>query len=145
MAHLKANAAELYMDTTPGTVLASITDEIDNATDVEIGGDSTTDDATTRASGGTTVNVPINNDGTITFEIVKKPGDARYGELRTAWSTQAAIAIAAFDQARATSGAQYATGDYYVTSFRERQPINGVIRASVTLTPAAAITYGEVA
>lgn len=133
--YLLGNKAELYVNASPDTAAASVTDEVDQAGDVTIN-ESRTGSQTiaSRAGGGYAQKAPGLKEKSISLSLVKKPtNNAAFDIMKTAYDDDTEITVLYFDQPRATVGATGARFNATVASFTENQPVEGAITIDVEL------------
>src|SRR5437764_754148 len=93
VAYISATPATASDHTTVSTAVSAAT-AITNVKDLKCNLQVEKADITTRANTGWKATAPTLKDGTITFQMVWKPGDTNFGIMLTAWSTNAEIFFA---------------------------------------------------
>jgi len=138
---LGMNGKLYYSDTlldgstnTPDTVSWN---EISNVTDVTVNLETGEADATTRGNNGWRQTLATLKDGSIEFEMNWEPTDAAFAALKDAWLNGNNIALAAMDGAIATADNEGLVGNFSVTNFSRAEPLEEVMRVSVTVKPAS--------
>jgi len=120
---------------------------VSGVTNVDLGIDVDTDDVTTRGSGGFRAYVPTLKDVEITLEMPWDTAATGYLILRDSWVNGSPIAVKCYD-GTVVGTAVGVIGDFYVTKMERSEPLDGAMRASVTLKPAPSTTnlsYGVLA
>ena len=105
--------------------------ELANVRDVNINLSKSEGDATTRGNNGWKATLAGIKDGTVEFEMVWDTTEPGFGAIQTAWDTNAAIGIAAFDS---ESGAGWEF-DAQVFDLSKSEPLEDAQTASVTIKP----------
>lgn len=119
----------------PGTGSPSNLDEIPNVRDLTLNLSRAEADVTTRGSNGWRVTVGALKDASLEFEMVWDPADTDFVAIRDAFMNGTTIALAALDQAKATTGAQGLWADWRVTGFSKTEPLEDAQKVSVTIKP----------
>lgn len=119
--------------------------EITNVTDVNVNLETGEADATTRANNGWRQTLATLKDGSIEFEMNWEPSDAAFAALKDAWLNNNNIALAAMDGAIATAANEGLVGNFSVTNFSRAEPLEEVMRVSVTVKPASQTEWYVVA
>lgn len=110
-----------------------------NIKDLSLELDSEYVDTTTRAEAaqGFKSEIAVLKNGRITFEARWKPGDAFFDALIDVWTgATSSVAFAAFDQLKATSGAQGLVANFSV-GISKTENLADIQRMNVTLTIAS--------
>lgn len=110
---------------------------IDNIKDVKINLSKDKADVTTRGSGGWKQTAATLKDGTISFTMQWKPGDAAFNAFLAAWTNDSEIAFFALDGPQATAANQGPAGNYSVTNFSRNEPLGEAVTVDVELSPSS--------
>ena len=110
---------KLYRNDTGGSGTYASPDwlEIENVKDLTIALSKDEADATTRANGGWKAVAGSLKDGSISFQMIDKPGDADLDAIRDAWLNGTQIDAAALNDAVTTSGAEGIRAWFEVVTF----------------------------
>lgn len=117
--------------------------EVTNARSVDLGLSKSEVDVSIRGSSWKAT-AYTRKDGSITFELLWKPGDADFDAVRDAWLAGTEIALAVLDGPVTTAGSQGLVANFSVGSFSRSEPLDGAVVASVTAKPSSYIEWGEV-
>jgi hypothetical protein len=126
---LTSSNASTVLGGTPGPT------EVTNVMDVTVDVSTEYVDVTTRADGaaGFRTQAPTFKNASVSFDMKWLPGDTVFTALKTAWATDATVAMYILDQKRTVTGAQGLAGNFSV-SFSKEEPLADIQKASVTLT-----------
>ena len=116
----------------PLTGTAPNLQEVDRATDVEIGGSKGTADVSNRGSGGFRLNLVTLKEITLTFTLIWYRSDAATAAIHTAFFDDETLALAALDGESDEPGAQGIWADWHITEFNHAQPLEEGMSVSVT-------------
>ena len=133
--------AKLYRNT--GSYASPVWNEVKNVKDVTLNLEAGSADVTTRGNGGWRANIATLKDGSIEFEMVWDTADDDFTAIRTAFLTNAAIEFAVLDGPVATSGSQGLRASMAITNFSRAEPLEEVIKVSVTAKPTYATNPPE--
>lgn len=111
--------------------------ELTNVQDVNTNLTKDTVELPSRANGGWKTKVGTLKDGTVTFSMLWKPGDANFEAFRDAYLDDDEIAVFVLDQDKATTGSQGIAGNFNVINFSRGEPIAGAMTADVELSPSS--------
>jgi len=128
---------KLYYDATPladGAVGGSW-NEVTAVRDLTCNLDKDEADMTTRANAGWKATRGSLRDGSLEFDLLYDSGDAAITAIRTAYLTNALIALAAMDGDIAVAGAEGFVANFEIMSFSQPQPLTEGVTISVTAKP----------
>ncbi|MEX2388777.1 MAG: phage tail tube protein [Phycisphaeraceae bacterium] len=127
--------AELLDDTTaPADVTWS---EQDNVRDVTLSLETGEADVTTRGNQGWRATAATLKDGSIEFEMIWKPGDSGFEQIKDAWLASDELSAAVMDGDITTADNQGLVSNFTVTNFSRSEPLEEAITVSVTLKPSS--------
>jgi hypothetical protein len=129
--------AKLYWNS--GTYASPVWEEVTNAKDVTLGGETGQADVTTRGNNGWRATVATLRDATIDFEMVWDTEDANFEAFRDAWLTNTAIEVLALDGDKDVAGHEGLRATCMVVNFSRGEPLEEAITVSVSVKP----TYSE--
>lgn len=110
----------------------------DNIQDLDINLQKDTIEISSRANAaGFKQKVASLKDATISFTILWKPGDAFFDLLKDKYLDDGEFFFAALDQLAATSGTQGIAGNFQVSNFSRKEPLNGALTVEVELIPSS--------
>ena len=110
----------------------TLMDEVDNVRDVNLSLEAGEADITTRANGGWEATAPTLRKCTVEFQMVWRPGDSVFEDIKTAFLTAGTVAMAILDQKVTIPGAQGPLGDFSITNFTRNEELTEAIVADVT-------------
>jgi len=138
----------LYVDATPiaadADPSASTWDEVKSAKDVSLNLDAGEADVTTRGNSGWRATRATLRNAAIEFELAWDTDDTQLCELRDAYLTGAAIAIAVMDGDITVAGAEGFVANFRISAFNRNEPLEEGVTASVTAKPESEHQWYEV-
>jgi len=108
-----------------------------NVRDLEINTTAKEADTTTRDSGGWTSSAVVSREITITFEMLCLDDDDGYDAMEDAWLNGTFLSLAALSGARDVSGSRGPYGNFSITDFTVKEPLEEASTVSVTAKVAA--------
>ena len=111
--------------------------EVDNVTNVTVTLETGSADITTRGNTGWRATAATLKDGSIEFEMVWKPSDANFSDIKDAWLNSTEIGVVALTGAIASANNEGPAGNFVVTNFSRDESLEEAIKANVTLKPAS--------
>lgn len=136
--------AGLYQGTT-GETSPSTMDEVDNVKDVSLSLEAGEADITTRGNSGWRATAPTLRECNVEFQMVWRPGDSVFDEIKAAFLAAGTVSLAILDQKRSVTGAQGPLGDFSITNFSRNESLEEAIVADVTAKLARFEEWHEVA
>jgi AMMECR1 domain-containing protein len=108
---------------------------VENARSVSLSLESAEADVTTRGNAGWRANVPTLKDATVEFEMIYDSGDARFGEIQSAFLDNEDLDVKVLDGGEAHTDGEGLVARCRVTTFSINQALEEAITVSVTLKP----------
>ena len=127
-----------------GDDLTTLT-EMANVKDVTLTLEAGEADVTTRANQGWRATAPTLRQCTAEFEMLWKPGDAGFDAIKTAFLTSGTVRLAVLTGDSTTSGTEGPLGDFSITNFSRKEPLEEGVTVSVTAKLAVFDSWVEVA
>ncbi len=127
--------AKLYFATaseTPATLDPASMTEMGNVKDLTLTMEAGEADITTRANQGWRATAPTLRECTCEFQMQFKPSDAGFLAIRSAFLSAGEIALAPLTDAHVNVGAFGPVGNFTITNFSVRQPLEEAIVVDVT-------------
>ena len=144
MGYKLAKAAAFGLSAGADVAIGSLTN-VGQAENVDLNLDSDETNVTIKSSGGWRFPIPTTNSGTVTAEIVFVDGDSQIGILRTSYMDKSTITAAIMSGPLDETGAEGFKFNAVVKSFNKSQPIDGVVRVSITLNITSTPTVETIA
>jgi hypothetical protein len=135
--------AKLYQGAVDA-LLAALT-ELSNAKDVTVTLEAGEADVTTRANQGWRATAATLRECTIEFEMLWLPNDSGFQAIRDAYLNGTKVRLAALTGANDASGSEGPMGDFSISSFSRKEPLEEGISVSVTAKLAKFDSWVEVA
>jgi len=115
-----------------GTETASLV-EMGNVKDVTLTLDADEADVTTRENGGWKGIAATLRGCSAEFEMLWKPGDPCFQEMKTAYLTSGLVRLAVLTGPRDEEDSEGPVGDFTVTNFTRGEPIGDAVKVSVSV------------
>ena len=109
----------------------------DNLKDLKLNFSTDKADISTRANNGWKATAATLKDGTITFTMLWKPGDAFFTAVLTAWQNSTELFFSALDGVYTVSGNQGPAGNFTVTNFSRSEGLTDAVTVDVELSPSS--------
>jgi len=114
-----------------GAALEALT-ELDNVKDVTVTLEAGEADVSTRANSGWRATAATLRECTVEFEMLWKPGDEAFEDVKDAFLAGDLLRLAPLTGARDAAGSEGPVGDYAITGFTRNEPLEEGITVSVT-------------
>lgn len=118
-------------------------DEIDNVRDLTCDLSTGEADVTTRANSGWRQTAATLKEGSVEWEMVWKPGDQGFEDIKDAWLGGSEVALAVMDGDIDTNGSQGLVSNFTITNFTRTEPLEDAIKVSVTAKPSSQSQWYE--
>jgi hypothetical protein len=126
------------------TALASLT-EMSNVRDVTLTLEAGEADVTTRANQGWRATAATLRECTVEFEMLWLPSDAGFQAIRDAYLNSTKVCLAVLTGANDAAGSEGPHGDFAISSFSRKEPLEEGVSVSVTAKLAKYTAWVEVA
>lgn len=81
------------------------------------------------------LNLLTRKKGSVSFDMLNKPGDANFEAIRDAYLNKTPIDIAVLDDEADVEGAQGLRAEWGITKFSRNEPQEGVVTYAVSMVP----------
>ena len=115
-----------------GTAGSAASTEMSNVKDVTVTLEAGEADVTTRGNQGWRATAATLRECTIEFEMLWLPGDDGFEAIRDAYLNGTKVSLAALTGAKSDPGSEGPQGDFTITSFSRKEPLEEGVTVSVT-------------